>query len=141
MATRYPLVLSGTAIQELQSADQLSGNIADATYSSTMTITASVRTAMVATTGGNIDCSQGTFFTSTVNGNTTFAFSNAPSAVAYSFTLEVNHQSGTITWPTSVIWPNNTAPVLSTGRYHVFGFLTDTAGTYWRGSSLTNYTN
>ncbi len=72
----------------------------------------------------DIDCTDGNYFTKTINANSTFTFSNTPAAVAYSFTLEVTHISGTITWPTSVQWPGSTAPTLTTGRTHLFMFVT-----------------
>lgn len=88
----------------------------------------------------DIDCSLGNFFTKTINGASAFTFSNAPSSVAYSFTLEVNQTSGAITWPASVSWPSATPPSLTAGKTHLFMFLTDDGGTKWRGSSLINYT-
>ena len=98
-------------------------------------------TSIVAMAALDVNCSLGTYFTKTIAGNSTFTFSNAPSGVAYAFTLELTHTSGTVTWPTSVKWPYNTAPTLTTAKTHLFTFLTDDGGTSWRGSALTNYTN
>lgn len=86
-----------------------------------------------------IDVSQGNYFTRTINANTTFVFTNPPSGKAFGFTLEVNHTSGAITWPSSVRWPENTAPALTIGRTHVFVFFTDEAGALWRGAALRDY--
>ena len=55
--------------------------------------------------------------------------------------LELTHTSGTVTWPATVKWPNNNAPTLISGKTHLFMFVTDDAGTRWRGSYLTNYDN
>jgi hypothetical protein len=93
----------------------------------------------VAIAASDVDCSLGNYFTKTVNGATTFSFSNAPAAKAYSFTLEITHTSGTITWPASVKWPADTAPTLNTGKTHVLVFVTDDGGSRWRGGSLVNY--
>jgi hypothetical protein len=87
----------------------------------------------------NVDCSLGNYFTKTINGDSTFTVSNVPSSRAYSFTLEVIHTSGTITWFSGVIWPGGTAPTLTTGKVHLFIFSTDDGGTTWRSSSLINY--
>lgn len=88
----------------------------------------------------DIDCSAGTYFTKTINANSTFTFSSAPSG-AYGFVLELTHTSGTVTWPAAVKWPSDTTPSLTTGKTHLFVFITDDAGTRWRGAALTDYTN
>lgn len=88
----------------------------------------------------DVDCSAGTYFTKTINGNSTFTFSNAPSG-AYGFVLELTHTSGTVTWPAAVKWPGDIAPSLTAGKTHLFVFITDDSGTRWRGSAAVNYTN
>lgn len=95
---------------------------------------------IVNVSGTNVDCSLSNYFTKTVSANTTFTFSNAPSGVAYSFTLEIDHTSGTITWPASVKWPGNTAPTLISGKTHLFVFVTDDGGSRWRGGAIIEYT-
>lgn len=96
---------------------------------------------IVAVSALDVDCSKGTYFTKTIAANSTFTFSNVPTSVAYSFTLEVTHTSGTITWPTAVKWPSDTAPALTTGKTHLFMFTTANGGTRWRGSALVDYVN
>lgn len=102
----------------------------------------SLTTAPVITpTALDIDCSAGVYFTKTIAANSTFTFSNPPaSGTAYAFVLEINHTSGTIAWPASVRWPENTAPSLTVGRTHVFVFSTDDGGTRWRAAASLNYT-
>jgi hypothetical protein len=90
--------------------------------------------------GSGINTALGNYFTATLSGNSTVVISGAPSGVAYSFAYEVNHQTGTITWPAAVSWPSATAPTLTTGKTHIFMFVTDDSGTNWRASSLINYT-
>lgn len=87
----------------------------------------------------DVDCSTGNYFTKTINGNSTFTFSNVPSGCAYSFTLELTHTSGTVSWPASVKFPSDTAPTLTTGKTHLFMFVTDDGGTRFRASSLVDY--
>lgn len=89
----------------------------------------------------DIDCSVGNYFIKTINSNSTFTFSNVPSSRAYSFILELTHDGGTITWPVAVKWPADTAPTLTTGKTHLFMFVTDDNGSRWRGASLVNYVN
>ena len=89
----------------------------------------------------NLDCSLGNYFTKTINANSTFTVSNIPASRAYSFTLELTHTSGSITWFSGVEWPGGTAPTLTTGKTHLFIFVTDDGGARWRASSLINYTN
>lgn len=88
-----------------------------------------------------IDCSTGNYFTKTISANSTFTVANIPSSRAYSFTLELTHTSGTVTWFTGVQWPDAVTPVLTAGKTHLFMFVTDDGGTRWRASSLINYTN
>jgi len=87
----------------------------------------------------SIDCSTGNYFTSTVNGNVTFSVSNVPSSRSYGFVLQVTHTSGTISWFSGVQWPKGTAPTLTTGKVHLFVFVTSNGGSTWRASSLVDY--
>lgn len=89
----------------------------------------------------DVNCTLGNYFTKTINADSTFTFSNAPSSKAYSFTLELTQTSGSVTWPAAVKWPGGVTPSLTTGYTHLFMFVTDDAGTTWRGASLTNYAN
>jgi|TARA_R100000482_G_scaffold123974_1_gene75273 hypothetical protein len=89
-----------------------------------------------------IDLSTGNYFTKTINGNSTFTFTNPPSSgTVGSFTLELTHSSGTVTWPTSVKFNADTAPTLNTGKTHLFFFVTDDGGTRYRGAALVDYVN
>ncbi|CAB5223244.1 hypothetical protein UFOVP383_10 [uncultured Caudovirales phage] len=88
----------------------------------------------------DLDLSTSNYFTKTINANSTFTVSNTPSSRAFAFTLELTHTSGTITWFSGVEWPGSTAPTLTTGKTHLFMFVTDDGGTRWRAASLVNYT-
>lgn len=90
----------------------------------------------------DIDLSTGNYFTKTISGNSTFTFSNPPaSGTVGSFTLELTHSSGSVSWPTSVKFNLDTAPTLTTGKTHLFFFVTDDGGNRYRGAALTDYTN
>ena len=101
------------------------------------------QTSNISAMGANaVDCSAGNYFTKTISGATTFTFTNVPTGVAYTFTMEVTlNGSNAITWPGTVKWPADTAPTITDGKTQVFVFLTDDGGTRWRGSSLVDYTN
>jgi len=114
---------------------------ANSEFTSNVFINGSVRSNIVVVPAVDIDCRLGNFFTKTVNTSSTFSFSNVPASRAYSCTLEVTHTTGTITWPGAVRWTLNTAPTLTTGRTHLFMFVTDDGGTIWRGAALVDYTN
>ena len=101
------------------------------------------QTSNISAMGANsVDCSAGNYFTKTITGATTFTFTNVPTGVAYTFTMEVTlNGSNAITWPGTVKWPADTAPTITDGKTQLFVFLTDDGGTRWRGSSLVDYTN
>lgn len=94
---------------------------------------------VVAVSALQIDCSNGNYFTKTINGDSTFTVANIPSSRSYSFVLQLTHTSGAITWFSGVIWPGGSAPTLTTGKVHLFIFCTADGGTTWRASSLINY--
>ena len=101
------------------------------------------QTSNISAMGANaVDCSAGNYFTKTITGATTFTFTNVPTGVAYTFTMEVTlNGSNAITWPGTVKWPADTAPTITDGKTQLFVFLSDDGGTRWRGSSVVDYTN
>jgi hypothetical protein len=141
---------SGNAALVLATAAQASGNAAlvlGATAALKLPLSGGVVSGQFAqnivplsVNGSGINTALGNYFTATISGNSTVVISGAPAGVAYSFAYEVIHQTGTITWPAAVSWPSATAPTLTTGKTHIFMFVTDDSGTNWRASSLINYT-
>ena len=95
----------------------------------------------VAMSGDAIDCSLGNYFTKTASGNVTFTITNVPSSRAFTIALEVTHNSGTLTWPSAIKWPADTAPTLTAGKTHLFVFVTDDGGSRWRGAAIVDYVN
>jgi hypothetical protein len=92
------------------------------------------------TNSTTIDCEAGNVFSHTLSENTTFTFSNPPaSGTAYGFSLKIVQDASasgyTVTWPTSVDWPDATAPTLTTTASAVdqFVFYTHDGGTTWYG--------
>ncbi len=91
----------------------------------------------------DIDLNDGNYFTKTITtGTNTFTFSNPPaSGTVGSFVLELTHTGGSAEWPTSVKWPADTAPSLTSGKTHLFLFVTDDGGSRYRGAALVDYVN
>lgn len=89
-------------------------------------------------TAQTLSLTNGTVQTVTMTGNCTFTM---PTATAgKSFILIVSSGAGGFTGTfTSVKWPNNTAPTLTTtaSRWDIFTFVAD--GTYWYGNSAQAY--
>ena len=107
-----------------------------------LTVDGPYKQAAEAVSALDIDLSTGNYFTKTINGNSTFTFSNPPATgTVGSFTLELTHTSGTVTWPSSVKFNSDTAPTLTTGKTHLFYFTTDNNGTRYRGAALVDYVN
>ena len=115
---------------------------AEQTLNAGLTVDGPYKQAVEAVSALDIDLSTGNYFTKTINANSTFTFSNPPaSGTVGSFTLELTHTSGTVTWPTSVKFPADTAPTLTAGKTHLFMFVTDDGGTRYRGAALADYVN
>jgi hypothetical protein len=86
--------------------------------------------------GVAINTSTANYFYKTVSGATTFTFATSATTgtQATGFILELtNGGSATVTWPTSVKWPSGTAPSLTASGVDVLAFISDDAGTVWRG--------
>ena len=136
------LVDSGSAFstsQAISTTSTLAVGQSSATSNTDLDVNGAYAGNVVSVSALDIDCSAGNYFTKSISSNSTFTFSNVPSSRAYGFTLEVDHNGGTIYWPSSVKWPDDTAPTLTTGKTHVFVFITDNGGTRWRGSSSIDY--
>jgi hypothetical protein len=136
---------TGTASQTLQvtGGSYISGNLGIGTTNpvSEFDLFGSNTQSIVSIAASDINCSLGNYFIDTVNGNKTYTVSGIVTDRVYSFTLEVTHTTGTITWFNNVEWPAATPPTLTTGKTHLFVFITDDGGTRWRGASLVDYTN
>ena len=105
-------------------------------------VTGAYKSNISAVSGTTIDCSQGNYFTKTITGATTFAFSNVPTGCAYIMTVEVTcNGSNSIAWPAAVKFPADTAPTLTDGKTQLFTFVTDNGGTRWRANSSVDYVN
>ena len=116
---------------------------AAATHQNAGTKITGSQTANITTMGANdVNCSVGNYFKKTISGATTFTFSNVPTGVVYTFSMEITlNGSNAITWPSSVKWNADTAPAITDGKTQMFIFITDDGGTRFRGSALVDYVN
>ena len=88
----------------------------------------------------NFNCSQGNYFTKTVQTNETYTVTNVPSSRVYCMVIFLNMTgSYAITWWSGIKWPANTAPSLTSGKKHAVVLFTDDGGTTWNGSYILNY--
>jgi hypothetical protein len=88
--------------------------------------------------GSGIPCTSGNYFTATLSGDSSVYFTDVPSG-SYGLTYEIQYDTGTITWPSEVKWPEDTAPTLTEGTTQLFMLVTDDGGTRWRAASLIDY--
>ena len=128
-----------TALQTLNAGLTVAGST---TVNGSVSVDGPYKQTVEAVSALDIDLATGNYFTKTISANSTFTFSNPPaSGTACSFTLELTHTSGTVTWPASVKFPADTAPTLTAGKTHLFIFVTDDGGTRYRGAALADYVN
>lgn len=88
-----------------------------------------------------INLESGNYISATATGNVTWTFSNPPANPnAGGFILELaNGGAYTMTWPGGTAWPGGVAPSLTASGTDVLTFITDNAGTTWRGvASMLN---
>ena len=160
MANRFPLIVDSSTqrIKEIAVGDNIDltkSGIANAdhvqstgttvgvtTITTTLDVDGAYTSSVSAVAALDIDLSASNYFTKTINGNSTFTFSNPPaSGTVGSFTLELTYTSGTITWPGSVYWngTGQTAPTITAGKVQLFVFSTRDGGTTYRGAVLADY--
>jgi len=85
-------------------------------------------------TSATISLSIANYFTATVTNTTAWAFEGAEVGNVVGFVLELeNGGSAAQTWPTTVRWPEGTAPTLTASGIDVLTFITDDGGSNWRG--------
>jgi hypothetical protein len=135
MASKLPLVIVGTTIEEIQSGD--SYNLNTNAVATTPTFTG-IKETSVAISASAIDLAAGNYFTKTISGTTTFTISNAAaSGTVNSFILQLtNGGSATVNWFSGTKWAGGTAPTLTASGYDELGFFSIDGGTTWQGFVL-----
>jgi hypothetical protein len=80
-----------------------------------------------------LDLSTGNHFNITMTEATNILFTNPPaSGTSTAFSLEVNNNGSTITWPTTIKWHENTTPSAASTK-EVYTFITTDGGTTYYG--------
>jgi hypothetical protein len=93
----------------------------------------------VAVAALNIDLSQGNYFTKSISANSTFTFSNTPTAGA-SFTFRLSlTASVVVAFPSSVRTPNNLPVQFVANKSYLLMFITDDGGARWRLVAAPNF--
>jgi len=155
-ATQIPVITVGTdgrvtysanvafsAVPTYSSGPFAAGNTSGAIANTTLDVYGGVAMNVVtlATSSNTVNVALANYFISTPAGTSTWIFTGVPTSRDSSFVLQMaNGGSYTVTWPSSVRWPANTAPTLSTSGVDILIFSTVNTGTTWRGSSLIGYT-
>ncbi len=135
MASKLPLVIVGTTIEEIQSGDNYNLNTNAVGTTPTWT---GIKETSVAISASAIDMAAGNYFTKTISGTTTFTISNAAaSGTVNSFILQLtNGGSATVNWFSGTKWAGGTAPTLTASGYDELGFFSIDGGTTWQGFVL-----
>lgn len=141
MTARYPLVIVGTQIEELQTGDTVtlpSGNPL-----TNPTVTNYTETAYTAnsSTAITLALTNGTVQIITLTGNATITMPAASAGKSFLLILRQDATgSRTVTWST-VNWPSATAPTITAtaSKQDIYSFFSD--GTSWYGVTVSqNYT-
>ena len=138
MADRYPLVLNGTTIQELQSGDGIiSIPLTNPTVTNYTETTATVNSGSALT----LDLANGTIDIITLTANCTITMPTAAAGKSFLIFLKQDATgSRSVTW-TTVKWAGGTAPTITAtaSKMDIFSFFSD--GTNWYGVTVgQNYT-
>jgi hypothetical protein len=141
MAAKYPLVLSGTTIQELQSGD--TANLPSGQPLTNPAVTNYTETAFTAnsSTAITLALTNGTVQIITLTGTATITMPTATAGKSFILFLKQDGTgSRTVTW-TTVKWPGGTAPTITStaSKQDIYSFFAD--GTNWYGVNVgQNYT-
>lgn len=141
MTARYPLVLNGTTIQELQSGD--TANLPSGQPLTNPAVTDYTETPYTAnsSTAITLALTNGTVQIITLTGNATITMPSAVSGKSFIMFLKQDATgSRTVTWST-VKWAGGTAPTITStaSKQDIYSFFSD--GTNWYGVTVgQNYT-
>lgn len=88
----------------------------------------------------DMDLTQGEWFKKTINGNSTFTWSNVPQPpFGKGWVLELTITSGMVGFPASIRWAGGLTPTMLTGKTHQIVFSTTDGGTTVRAAVLAGY--
>ena len=155
-ATQIPVITVGTdgrvtysanvafsAVPTFSSGPFAVGNTSGAIANTSLDVYGGVAMNVVtlATTSNTVNVALANYFVCTPAGTTTFVFTGVPVSRDSSFVIELtNGGAYTVSFPSSVRWPANTAPTLTASGKDLLIFSTANTGSTWRASSLIGYT-
>ena len=155
-ATQIPVITVGTdgrvtysanvafsAVPTFSSGPFAVGNTSGAIANTTLDVYGGVAMNVVtlANTSNTVNVALANYFVCTPAGTTTFVFTGVPVSRDSSFVIELtNGGAYTVSFPSSVRWPANTAPTLTSSGKDLLIFSTANTGSTWRASSLIGYT-
>lgn len=119
------------------------GNTSGAIANTTLDVYGGVAMNVVtlANTSNTVNVALANYFVCTPAGTTTFVFTGVPVSRDSSFVIELtNGGAYTVSFPSTVRWPANTAPTLTSSGKDLLIFSTANTGSTWRASSLIGYT-
>ena len=91
--------------------------------------------ASVVLDGDEIDLSEGVVFTAELEDDIEFTFTGVPSNTAATFNLILIYGGDYgVTWPSNVLWTDDTPPTLTEGGIDVLTFMTPDGGVTWYGT-------
>jgi len=141
MTARYPLVLSGTTVQELQSGDTVTLPSGQPLTNPTVTNYTETPYSANSSTAITIALTNGTVQIITLTGNATITMPTAVSGKSFIMYLRQDATgSRSVTWST-VNWAGGTAPTITgtASKQDIYSFFSD--GTSWYGVTVgQNYT-
>ena len=124
MATRYPLVLNGTTVQELQSADTLTGLTGFAETASAQTFSASQRGTVTTDNDGSFDMNVTNNFKCTPTGSITLTFTNITAGQS-GFILLVNGSNYTVSAHANTKVATGALAAMSTTGSYLISYFSD----------------
>ena len=155
-ATQIPVITVGTdgrvsysanvafsAVPTFSSGPFAVGNTSGAIANTTLDVYGGVAMNVVtlANTSNTVNVALANYFVCTPAGTTTFVFTGVPVSRDSSFVIELtNGGAYTVSFPSTVRWPANTAPTLTSSGKDLLIFSTANTGSTWRASSLIGYT-
>lgn len=83
-------------------------------------------------TNGEIDCRLGNSFKIVADGNITFTFINPPATTTYAMQLEIVYNSGTLVFPSNILYAFGLEPVFAPGSIYQLTIDTTDGGTIWK---------
>lgn len=141
MTARYPLVINGTTIEEIQSGDTYTLNSGSTLTNPTVTNYTETAYTANTSTAITVSLSNGTVQILTLTGNATITMPAAGAGKSFVIILRQDATgSRTVTWST-VNWPGGTAPTVTStaSKQDIYSFFSD--GTSWYGVTVgQNYT-